>query len=60
MAYLIMDTLGERVTNLRPIRDSEHKVWKLNDFTQCVYLPEGSIKKLIGQELTWDDEPVEI
>jgi len=25
-----------------------------------VTLPQGSIKKLIGRELTWDDEPVEI
>ena len=25
-----------------------------------VILPQGSIKKLIGRELTWSDEPVEI
>ena len=25
-----------------------------------IQLPEGSIKKLIGRELTFDDEPVEI
>lgn len=25
-----------------------------------IYLPKGSIKKLIGRELTWDDDPVEI
>lgn len=23
-------------------------------------LPKGSIKKLIGRELSWDDEPVEL
>lgn len=23
-------------------------------------LPRGSIKKLIGRELTWDDDPVEL
>lgn len=23
-------------------------------------LPKGSIKKLIGRELTWDDEPVKM
>lgn len=28
--------------------------------TGCCYLPKGSIKKLIGKELTWDDEPVEL
>lgn len=25
-----------------------------------VELPKGSIKKLIGRELTWEDEPVEL
>ena len=24
---------------------------------QMVYLPKGSIEKLIGKKLTWDDEP---
>ena len=24
------------------------------------YLPKGSIKKLIGRELTWEDEPVKL
>ena len=26
----------------------------------AVELPQGSIKKLIGRELTWNDEPVEL
>ena len=26
----------------------------------AVELPKGSIKKLIGKELTWEDEPVEL
>ena len=60
MAWLITDALGDRIISRKPMRDSEHKVWKLDDFTHCVYLPEGSIKKLIGRELTWNDEPVEI
>lgn len=25
-----------------------------------LYLPKGSIKKLIGRELSWNDEPVEL
>lgn len=25
-----------------------------------IELPKGSIKKLIGRELTWNDEPVEL
>jgi hypothetical protein len=28
--------------------------------TECIKLPKGSIKKLIGRELNWSDEPVEL
>lgn len=27
---------------------------------KCIEIPQGSIKKLIGRELTWNDEPVEL
>ena len=26
----------------------------------CILIPHGSIKKLIGRELSWEDEPVEL
>lgn len=26
----------------------------------AIVLPKGSVKKLIGKELTWEDEPVEL
>lgn len=26
----------------------------------CMVLPKGSIKKLIGRDLTWEDNPVEL
>lgn len=26
----------------------------------CIELPVGSIEKLIGRELTWEDKPVEL
>lgn len=38
-----------------PYNDSE---WGLIDTS--VPLPKGTIKKLIGRELSWEDEPVEI
>lgn len=41
-----------------------HKVaysWRDNEGScRCIALPNGSIKKLIGRELTWEDEPVEL
>ena len=33
------------------------RVWYSSNSIQ---LPQGSIKKLIGRELTWNDEPVEL
>lgn len=26
----------------------------------CIELPKGTIKKILGRELTWEDEPVEL
>lgn len=31
-----------------------------NGCCKCLELPKGSIKKLIGRELSWKDEPVEL
>lgn len=31
---------------------------KFGSYPTWSYLPKGSIKKLIGRELTWEDEPV--
>ena len=31
-----------------------------NKLDYLVVLPKGSIKKLMGRELTWEDEPVEL
>lgn len=32
----------------------------LGKLIPIIKLPKGSIKKLIGKEITWEDEPVEI
>lgn len=39
--------------------------WKVRGYTThaddySIILPKGTIKKLIGRELTWEDEPVEL
>lgn len=31
-----------------------------NPIDYTIELPKGTIKKLIGRDLTWEDEPVEI
>lgn len=37
-------------------------IWDFEDNFRIpkIKLPKGSIKKLIGKELTWEDEPVEL
>lgn len=58
MAWLVLDDRdnSEWVFEYKPERASDF--WY--DTGDCVELPKGSIKKLIGRDLTWDDDPVEI
>ena len=37
---------------------SGDELGKTGAYPRWSYLPKGSIKKLIGRELTWEDEPV--
>lgn len=57
MAWLAVDKHGtECIFGFKPSR-SQFGTWRIGPH---IILPEGSIKKLIGRELTWEDEPVEI
>lgn len=61
MAWVAIDKNGdEYVYSYKPYRDCAKglEVWMLDGC--CVELPKGSIKKLIGKELNWNDEPVEL
>ena len=40
----------------KPKRCEKHREW----WGDRMILPHGSIKKLIGRELSWSDEPVEL
>lgn len=65
MAWLAVDKDGTECIFLhKPIRSN------YNNWTDCsntmrtedsgIDLPKGSIKKLIGRDLTWEDNPVEL
>jgi hypothetical protein len=41
---------------MKPLRWDERVYYVPSDY---IIMPKGSIKRLIGRELTWDDEPVE-
>lgn len=54
----------KKETNQLMFASKPHKIdsiWQDNNgCCKCLELPKGSIKKLIGRELSWNDEPVEL
>ena len=67
MVYVAVDKDGtEVIFNDKPVRGTNNlkgncNQWALNSVTsKYIVLSKGSIEKLIGRTLTWDDEPVEI
>ena len=64
MAWVAVDYDGtEWISENEPIRDSPGyfeppQFWSF--YSDKIPLPKGSIKKLIGKELSWNDEPVEL
>jgi hypothetical protein len=66
MAYLVKQKDGrELIFESMPER-CDNEYWTVfpsllsDDVMDRVSLPQGSIEKLIGRELSWDDDPVEI
>ena len=62
---------GKEVYNKKTLQFEYSKenlyYWLYEEILQMCYdinytfdLPKGSIKKLIGKELTWDDNPIEL
>lgn len=60
MAWIACDKDGEeRIFEDIPHRDDDY-YWDTSSVCSIISLPKGSIKKLIGRELTWEDEPVKL
>ena len=56
MAWVAVDKIGEElISRTEPFRVGDYWIGY-----SIVHLPHGSIKKLIGRELSWKDEPVEL
>ena len=67
MAWVAVHKNGEEgVFNHKPTRGEKLIFWydEVEDggiiYDTEISLPKGSIKKLIGRDLTWEDEPVEL
>ena len=60
MAWVAVDKDGgECVYQFHPKRSGETFI-PLYKYSMWLALPKGSIKKLIGRDLTWQDEPVKL
>ena len=60
MAWVAIDEDGrECIYQFRPKRGNG-QFMPLYSYSMYLVLPQGSIKKLIGRDLTWEDNPVEL
>lgn len=56
MTWVAVDKIGEElISRTEPFRVGDYWIGY-----SIVHLPKGSIKKLIGRDLSYDDEPVEL
>lgn len=56
MAWVAVDKIGEElISRTEPFRVGDYWIGY-----SIFLLPKGSIKKLIGRDLSYDDEPVEL
>lgn len=62
MVFVAVDKDGtEWIYDNIPTRHKNTGDWRCEwDVDGQIELPKGSIAKLIGRELTWSDEPVEL
>lgn len=66
MAWVAVDKDGnEAIFAFKPVMNG--KYWhdwqitiEMETFDSLIPLPKGSIKKLIGKDLTWEDNPIEL
>lgn len=60
MAWIAVDSNGDELIFQFHPKKTGTQYLPLYSYSMWLVLPKGSIKKLIGRELTWLDEPVEI
>lgn len=51
---------SEWVYSKKPERSTVYRTWRTEVWDNAVRLPKGSIEKLIGKKLNWNDEPIEL
>lgn len=64
-SYYVQGLIKEIIDNSEREDKWYPEAYSIDDDNRALYddrviLPKGSIKKLIGRDLTWEDDPVEI
>lgn len=62
MAWLAVDKDGtENIYDIEPIRDLQVDRWEIaTEHSWWIGLSKGTIEKIVGRKLTWQDVPVKI
>lgn len=62
MAWVAVDKDGkECIYQFHPVRKEHYNSFiPLYEYSMWLVVPKGTIKKIIGRKLTWNDEPVEL
>lgn len=61
MAWLAVDYSGEYISAKKPFRDMFNiGYYSFHNDSERIKLPNGTIKKIIGRDLDWSNEPVEL
>lgn len=59
MAWYAVDLDGSECRyEIKPIRTTD--IWLIDGVGNIDSLPKGSIKRLTGKEMTWENEPIEV
>jgi len=62
MAWLVVDGNGDEfIFEVKPKRSSSGQIWQLKSCHSnysVIYLKKGTIEKIVGRKMTWEDEPV--
>ena len=60
MAWLAVDKDGsECIYDIKPQRE-KNKWDSATDRSWFIDLPKGTVEKIVGRKITWEDEPIEI
>ncbi len=62
MGWLCVDGKGKEIIfEAKPKRSRYGQIWQLrrcHSYCSVIYLKKGTIEKIVGRKMTWEDDPV--